>query len=149
MSYKIHIEADTIVELGGKLLALAAQFQPPSAAAVSDPVMKEVKETAKKSPTKVTAVPATEEATSSTATSGAASASVAQEEKSSDAGEQATTTVITDDVLRDLVIGLVKAKGREVMPPLLAQFGVAKATEVTDPAVRIELANALRDAVGE
>lgn len=148
MSYQINIEADTIVELGGKLLALAAQFQPSSGAGAADPVMPEVKGPAKKPPAKATAAPATAEDTSSTATSGAASASAPSEETPSDAGEP-NTTVITDDILRDLVIGLVKAKGREVMPPLLAQFGVSKATEITDPAVRVELANALRDAMGD
>ena len=124
MGYQVTITADTIVELGGKLLALAAQFQ-------TDPIMPEVKASPKKT------APAKSEPAEQ-----AADAKPAEETRH----ETIEAPAVTDDTLRDLVIGLVKAKGREVMPPLLAQFGVAKATEVTDPAIRIELANALRDA---
>lgn len=142
MSYQIKIEADTIVELGGKLLALAAQFQPTSGEGAKDPVMPEVKASPKPKP-----AAKAEDTSSSQDTSGAASAPAAPAETASDAGEQAIT--VTDDALRDAVIALVKAKGRDVMPPLLAQFGVAKATEITEPAQRLELLNALRDALGE
>lgn len=152
MSYVVTIEADTVVELGGKLLALAAAWHPGPAAATANPVMTEVKEAAKPGKPK-TAASATVVEPSPEATSGAASADAPSEEKSSASGEPNTADsaapAVTDDVLRDLVIGLVKAKGREVMPPILAQFGVAKATEITDPATRMELANALRDAMGD
>lgn len=132
MSYSVTIEASTIVELGGKVLALAAQFNQPMAASVSDPVMDEVKETVKPTKAKAEKAPAAE-------------APAVEETPAAEAPVEVTN--VSDEDLRDLVIGLVKAKGREVMPPILAQFGVAKATEITDPAQRLELANALRDAM--
>ena len=126
MSYSVTIEASSIVELSGKVLALAAQFNPPSGAGAADPVMPEVKEVKTKAPK---------------------AEKPAAEEPKVEETPAAETTNVSDEDLRDLVIGLVKAKGREVMPPILAQFGVAKATEITDPAQRLELANALRDAM--
>jgi len=130
MSYSITIEAGTLIELGGKVLALAAQLNPASGAA--DPVMPEIKETKPKAANK----PAAEKPAPA-------------EEPAPKEEPAAEVTNVSDEDLRDLVIGLVKAKGREVMPPILSQFGVAKATEITDPAQRLELANALRDAMGE
>ncbi len=89
MSYKIEITADTITELTGKLLALAAATQP------GDPVMPEVKEAAKPSrkakgnaadaPSASTAV-----GTGSSTTTEAAAEAAEPATSSVDAGNQTT-----------------------------------------------------------
>lgn len=136
MSYSVTIEAGTLIELNGKVLALAAQLNPQT----TNPVMIEVEHKSAK--------PGKAKPAASSAETPAPSEE--EEEAPASASPEATGVAnVSDGDLRDLVIGLVKAKGREVMPPILAQFGVAKATEITDPAQRLELANALRDAMGD
>lgn len=83
-----------------------------------------------------------------------AEAAPAREPAPSVAAAEPTTTAVTptpapavtEGTLRELVLGVVAAKGRDAMVELLGRFGVAKATDV--PAEQQEeLVGALKDAL--
>ena len=152
MSYKIEITADTITELTGKLLALAAATQP------GDPVMPEVKEATKpkrtakgkdadvqsastaagigSSTTTEAAVEAVEPATSSADEGNSA-------EQSSEATPSEETTTASEDApepasldfdkdVAPVVLEAVKQRGKDWVSEILSQFGVARASQVPD-----------------
>lgn len=153
MSYKIEITADTITELTGKLLALAAATQP----SIGDPVMPEVKEAAKaparksKSVRGSTAVEAAAEQVDPDKQNAAeANAEVPQPTEgnepvttATDRVDAAATSTTPDapseaaklDFDKDVapvVLNAVKTKGREWVQEILSQFGVERASQVPD-----------------
>lgn len=154
MSYKIEITADTITELTGKLLALAAATQPSAV----DPVMPEVKElteTTKAHKTKSvrgsTAVEAAAEQvdpdkqnaaggnpTSETSPQPSDTSNVSASDTTSEgtttnsaASPEATQFDFDKDVA-PVVLNAVKNKGREWVQEILSQFGVERASQVPD-----------------
>ena len=157
MSYKIEITADTITELTGKLLALAAATQP------GDPVMPEVKEATKPKRTRgSTAAEAAaketedkrntgEPATSSVEPGNDASVAletasslndtaIAAQEKNESAATSNSTSVSEEasaslDFAKDVapvVLEAVKQRGKDWVSEILSQFGVARASQVPD-----------------
>jgi hypothetical protein len=122
MPYKIEVTADSLSELAGKVLALAAQFQ-------AVPVIVHhsgVKPKADK-PVKAAKEPKAEEPK-------------AEEPK-------APTYDFNTDI-SPLVLRVAAEKGRPAIAELLSQFGVERASNV--PAEQFgELLNALKDALGE
>lgn len=145
MTYRIEITADTLSELGGKLLALASQFHTTAA----DPVMPEVRDAAPKKASKpdprkeVAEEPAGEPAPSAEAPSPQPTADEATAPAS-------PATSPSDDLEFDrdvapLVLALVAAKGKDAATAVLSQFGVERASHVgTD--LWPELITALKDA---
>lgn len=130
MPYKIEVTADSLSELAGKVLALAAQFQ---VTAVEQPKAKPVK--AAKAPVVEAAKveePAPEEAKG--------------EKVRVEAAKAPTYDFNTD--ISPLVLRVAAEKGRPAIAELLSQFGVERASNV--PAEQFgELLNALKDALGE
>lgn len=123
--YRIEITADTLSELAGKALSLAAKLNTGTATeapapvkgatpAKIDPVMPEVAE----------AAPAPEPTPPASASEPEVSA----------------------DTLRALVLTLVAKRGRDACEEVLSRFGVAKASEI-DPDRAAELAAALQDEI--
>ena len=127
--YRIEITADTLAELAGKALSLAAKLNTGTAteapvpvkgatSAKIDPVMPEVAE----------AAPAPEPTPEPTPPASASEPEVSSE------------------TLRALVLKLVASKGREACEEVLSRFGVAKASDI-DAERASELAAALEDAL--
>ena len=142
--YRIEITADTLAELAGKALSLAAKLNAGTATeepapvtgavpAKIDPIMPEVAEAASSGPTP----PATPTADASPASQ--PSGETAQPAPASE-------PEVTADTLRSLVLKLVAAKGRETCEEVLSRFGLAKASDVA-PEQAAELAAALEDAI--
>lgn len=157
MSYKIEITADTITELTGKLLALAAATQP------GDPVMPEVKEatkpkrtrgstaaeaaaketedkrntgepaTSSTEPGNQTTGPASETSTPTSDTSAPSSEATPSEEATttSEAAPEAAALDFDKDVA-PVVLEAVKQRGKDWVSEILSQFGVARASQVPD-----------------
>jgi hypothetical protein len=127
MPYKIEVTADSLSELAGKVLALAAQFQ-----AVPTIVHHSgVKPKADK-PVKAAKAPAAEEPKA--------------EEPKAEEPKAPTYDFNTD--ISPLVLRVAAEKGRPAIAELLSQFGVERASNV--PAEQFgELLNALKDALGE
>jgi hypothetical protein len=144
MSYKIEINADSISELAGKLLALAAQMQ----ATPVDPVMPEVREAPKpkrakaEKPVEVAEAPVGEPAAQQdTAASSDPAIMPESDTRTSDTGLPATNTVspseavVSLDFEKDvapLVLKAVAVKGKPWVQEVLAQFGVERASQVPD-----------------
>lgn len=150
MSYKVEITAATTAELAGKLLALAATMQ----TAPADPVMPEVKETAKpkKAPAKkvekveeAAEEPAGEPQTSSGEPSQPAKdTSSGQPAEKSDTPEaapqssdlaspaEASEPLDFEKDVTPVVLAAVKDKGRDFVAGVLTQFGVERASQVPD-----------------
>ena len=147
MSYKIEITADTITELTGKLLALAAATQP------GDPVMPEVKEAAKPKRTRGSA--ATEAAAKDTedkanrpeaevghgepATSSVDAGNSAEQSSEATPSDEPTTSseaapeaLDFDKDVAPVVLEAVKQRGKDWVSEILSQFGVARASQVPD-----------------
>ena len=154
MSYKIEITADSISELTGKLLALAAATQP----SLSDPVMAEVKDAAK--PKKAPKGKAEE--TSANTAAGIGSSTVAETaaqsaedtSNASDTGNVAEDTTTGSEASSDttsdkappsdaapldfdkdvapIVLEAVKVRTKAWVQDVLAQFGVERASQVAD-----------------
>lgn len=147
MSYKIEITAGTMNELAGKLLAMAATMQ----AVPSDPVMPEVKEAAKPA-RKAKAAPVKEE------TGNAEPVSPAEETSASSNDEQDTASAETakslsepeakpldfDKDVAPVVLQAVKQRGKEWVQEILSQFGVERASLVSDDRMG-ELVTILKD----
>lgn len=158
MSYKIEINADTLTELGGKLLALASQFhaQPVGAPAI-DPVMPEVRDAEDKP--KRTRKAKTEEPQEVAESAPAGPTQAQQNAPDAEATESPQTTeepastpaaaepaAPTPDFENDVapvVIDAVGKIGKEAVSEVLSQFGAARASEV-DPAQWGELVDALK-----
>lgn len=143
MSYKIEINADSISELAGKLLALASQMH----ATPVDPVMPEVKRATTKKPKEVVtekAVEVTEEPVGEPTAPPAIEASPApdttpeSDTATSDTGQTAPTSASHTEALdfekdvTPLVLQAVKAKGKPWVQEVLSQFGVERASQVPD-----------------
>lgn len=151
MSYKIEINADSLSELGGKLLALASQFHATASAPAIDPVMPEVREAEDKP--KRARKAKTEEPQGD---AGNAAQSAADPSPTSNS-EQDTQTAETaqapsepaapeldfENDVAPVVIDAVGKIGKEAVSEVLSQFGAARASEV-DPAQWGELVDALK-----
>ncbi len=132
MPYKIEVTADSLSELAGKVLALAAQFQ-----AVPTIIHHSgVKPKADK-PVKAVKAPAAEEPKIE---------EPKIEEPKIEEPKAPTYDFNTD--ISPLVLRVAAEKGRPAIAELLSQFGVERASNV--PAEQFgELLNALKDALGE
>ena len=129
MPYKIEVTADSLSELAGKVLALAAQFQVTS--------MPEQPVTPKAKPVKAAKAPVVEEVKIEEPKT---------EEVKVEAAKAPTYDFNTD--ISPLVLRVAAEKGRPAIAELLSQFGVERASSV--PAEQFgELLNALKDALGE
>lgn len=141
MSYKIEINADSISELAGKLLALAAQMQ----ATPVDPVMPEVREAPKpkkakaEKPVEVAEEPVGEPvgapAAKSATDAGDTESLPTTPEPSSIAAPAPSEAVVALDFEKDvapLVLKAVAVKGKPWVQEVLAQFGVERASQVPD-----------------
>jgi hypothetical protein len=124
MPYKIEVTADSLSELAGKVLALAAQFQTTSTP--EQPV------TPKAKPVKAAKAPVVEE--------------VKIEEVKAEEVKAPTYDFNTD--ISPLVLRVAAEKGRPAIAELLSQFGVERASNVPTEQFG-ELLNALKDALGE
>jgi hypothetical protein len=122
MAYKVEVTADSLSELAGKVLALAAQFQVTQAEA---PVAKAPARKAK----------ATEPAPEP----------VAPEPDPEPAPEPEAPALDFDKDVAALVLESLAVKGRDVVSGVLSQFGVAKASQL-DEKLWPELIAALKDA---
>ena len=157
MSYKIEINADSISELAGKLLALASQMQVTPA----DPVMPEVKRATTKKPKEVVtekAVEVTEEPVGEPTAPPAIEASPApdttpeSDTTTSGTGQTAPTSASPSEALdfekdvTPLVLQAVKAKGKPWVQEVLSQFGVERASQVPDEQLG-ELVAILKDGI--
>lgn len=122
MAYKVEVTADSLSELAGKVLALAAQFQVTQAEA---PVAKAPARKVK------AAEPAPEP--------------VAPEPDPEPAPEPEAPALDFDKDVAALVLESLAVKGRDVVSGVLSQFGVAKASQL-DEKLWPELIAALKDA---
>lgn len=122
MAYKIEVTADSLSELAGKVLALAAQFQVTQAEA---PVAKAPARKAK------AAEPAPEP--------------VAAAPEPEPTPEPEAPALDFDKDVGALVLETLAVKGRDVVSGILGQFGVAKASQL-DEKLWPELIAALKDA---
>lgn len=144
MSYTLTIEASSIEELSGRLLALGSAL-----ATNGDPVMPELRSAAAPTRTrkkKTDADVGVEQAPLDAGTADEASASDA--EASPPAAEPTAPEAPALDVVRDiqpLVLALNAAKGREAVIGVLQQFGVDRVTQL-EPARLPELKTALENA---
>ena len=165
MSYKIEINADSLSELGGKLLALASQFHATASTPAIDPVMPEVRE-AEDKPKRArkakaeepqedvgnAATAAAETASSPSDTVTAQPETSAQSEtskpidssaESSASDEPAAPELDFENDVAPVVIDAVGKIGKEAVSEVLSQFGAARASEV-GPAQWGELVDALK-----
>jgi hypothetical protein len=129
MPYKIEVTADSLSELAGKVLALAAQFQVTS--------MPEQPVTPKAKPVKAAKAPVVEEVKTEEPKT---------EEVKVEAAKAPTYDFNTD--ISPLVLRVASEKGRPAIAELLSQFGVERASNVPTEQFG-ELLNALKDALGE
>lgn len=130
---KIEVTGSSIAEVADKLLALGANLRGSAAMQAISPIMPEVAEMAAAPEPVVDAGRAEPEPAAET-TEGGSSAPAATVSPSE--------PVISADALRDLVLSVVRVKGREAMVAVLDTFGAAKASDV--PAARVpELVAAL------
>lgn len=125
MAYKIEVTADSLSELAGKVLALAAQFQVTQAEA---PVAKAPARKAK------AAEPAPEPV--------APEPEIVAPEPTP---EPEAPALDFDKDVAALVLESLAVKGRDVVSGVLSQFGVAKASQL-DEKLWPELIAALKDA---
>ena len=135
MPYKIEVTADSLSELAGKVLALAAQFQ---VTAVEQPKAK---------PVKAAKAPVVEPAKVEEPEARDPAPEEAKGEKVRVEAAKAPTYDFNTDI-SPLVLRVAAEKGRPAIAELLSQFGVERASSV--PAEQFgELLNALKDALGE
>jgi hypothetical protein len=139
MPYKIEVTADSLSELAGKVLALAAQFQVTS--------MPEQPVTPKAKPVKAAKAPVVEEVKTEEPKARDPAPEEAKGEKVRVEAAKAPTYDFNTDI-SPLVLRVAAEKGRPAIAELLSQFGVERASNV--PAEQFgELLNALKDALGE
>ena len=145
--YKIEITAETLAELAGKAMSLAAKLNTGTATEVvvkgatpvkTVEVAPEVAEEAPVDPTPAPkSAPAVETSESPQTT----------EEPSITAAPAASASELDFDTdIAPLVLQVVKDKGKPVAQEILSQFGVEKASNL-DPARWPELVAALQDAL--
>jgi hypothetical protein len=124
--YRIEITAETLTELAGKALALAAQFQTTAAvkgetSKQTDPVMPELREAAKQAP----ADPTPSEAASSGET---------EVSPTAPSGPEAPTTGEPQlDAVRDvqpIVLNAVGKIGKERVAEIVSSFGAGRVTQL-------------------
>jgi hypothetical protein len=133
---KIEVTGNSIAEVADKLLAIGSSLRATPAerkfgkvvelgmgygAQSIDPVMPEVAEAAPADPTP--SQPTSETSTSTPDTS-------SDTEQNSTPPASASEPAVNADLLRDLVLAVVAAKGRDAMVAVLDTFGVAKASDV-------------------
>jgi len=149
MTYRIEITAETLSELAGKTLALAAQFQ----ATAADPVMPEVKQAATRKPKAKAEEPKGNETdapaaagTGSTTNEDAAKASEETPTVASPASNEAPEAPEAEiDVVRDvqpLVLAAVAKLGKPAAAAIVQKYGAERVTQVAAeklPALMAEL----------
>lgn len=144
MTYRIEINADSLTELAGKVLALAAQLNSPSV----DPVMPEVREASK--PKKAKAEKAEEagnEPKNAPAAETIDSQPTTEEPSSTPApAPSASEPLDFDKDVAPAVLALVAAKGKPAVQEILSEYGVERASQV-DEDLWPELVATLRAAV--
>lgn len=143
MTYRIEITAETLSELAGKTLALAAQFQ----ATAADPVMPEVKQAATRKPKAKAEEPTVEAApegndqtaSSEPASSGPTEASQIAAENP-EAASEAEIDVVRD--VQPLVLAAVAKLGKPAAAAIVQKYGAERVTQVAAeklPALMAEL----------
>lgn len=143
MTYRIEITAETLSELAGKTLALAAQFQ----ATAADPVMPEVKQAATRKPKAKVEEPTVEAApegndqtaSSEPASSGPTEASQIAAENP-EAASEAEIDVVRD--VQPLVLAAVAKLGKPAAAAIVQKYGAERVTQVAAeklPALMAEL----------
>jgi len=131
MAYKIEVTADSLSELAGKVLALAAQFQVTQAEAPVAKAPARKAKAAEPAPEPVAPEPDPEPE------------AVAPEPEPTPEPEAAALDFDKD--VAALVLETLAVKGRDVVSGILSQFGVAKASQL-DEKLWPELIAALKDA---
>jgi hypothetical protein len=156
--YRVEITAETLSELAGKALALAAQFQTPApvkTSSVIDAVMPELREeivfepTVGNAPSGVASSGTTEASPTATHSPTAEPAPEQEATKASSPAPVAEASVSELNFDTDVaphVLALVKEKDKATAQEILSQFGVEKAS-LLDPARWPELVTALKDAM--
>ena len=129
MAYKVEVTADSLSELAGKVLALAAQFQVTQAEAPVAKAPARKAKAAEPAPEPVAPEPDPEPE------------AVAPEPTP----EPEAATLDFDKDVAALVLETLAVKGRDVVSGILSQFGVAKASQL-DEKLWPELVAALKDA---
>ena len=129
MAYKIEVTADSLSELAGKVLALAAQFQVTQAEAPVAKAPARKAKAAEPAPEPVAPEPDPEPE------------AVAPEPTP----EPEAPALDFDKDVAALVLETLAVKGRDVVSGILGQFGVAKASQL-DEKLWPELIAALKDA---
>ena len=156
--YRIEITAETLSELAGKALALAAQFQttaPVKTSSAIEAVMPELREEIVFEPTvgNAPSEPASSGPTEASPTADQApTAEPAPEPEVTKASspapiaEASASELNFDTDVAPHVLALVKEKGKPAAQEILSQFGVEKAS-LLDPARWPELVSVLKDAM--
>ena len=129
MAYKVEVTADSLSELAGKVLALAAQFQVTQAEAPVAKAPARKAKAAEPAPEPVAPEPDPEPE------------AVAPEPTP----EPEAPALDFDKDVAALVLETLAVKGRDVVSGILGQFGVAKASQL-DEKLWPELIAALKDA---
>jgi hypothetical protein len=129
MAYKVEVTADSLSELAGKVLALAAQFQTTQAEAPVAKAPARKAKAAEPAPEPVAPEPDPEPE------------AVAPEPTP----EPEAAALDFDKDVAALVLETLAVKGRDVVSGILSQFGVAKASQL-DEKLWPELIAALKDA---
>lgn len=136
MTYRVEITADSLVELAGRVSALAAQLQATTAPhAYVAPVPVKDPTPAKTAANKIVAMMAA-----------AAAAEPVAEDAAPEVRENPVAALDFDTEVAPHVLELVKAKGKPAAQEILSQFGVEKAS-LLDPTRWPELVAALKGAL--
>ena len=130
MAYKVEVTADSLSELAGKVLALAAQFQVTQAEAPVAKAPARKAKAAEPAPEPVAPEPTPEPT---------------PEPAPEPAPEPEAPALDFDKDVAALVLESLAVKGRDVVSGVLSQFGVAKASQL-DEKLWPELIAALKDA---
>ncbi len=145
MSYKVEVTADSLTELGGKLLALAAQFQTVSAEDTRVPPSPRKKAAPKQ---EVISEPKHEpEVVGDQPDEPKAEEPKAEEPKAEEPKAEEPQIDFNLEVT-PLVLRATKELGRERMLAIYEQFGIARASEL-DPKLLPELIGIIKDGLGE
>lgn len=145
MAYKIEVTADTLSELAGKVLALAAQFQttvlPPAALAEPDAPKPRKAKAKGPEPVRENADPA--EVGNEQSSEGSAVQKSSGETPTETSSSHSEPLDFEKDVA-PLVLETVAAKGRAAVSEVLDRFGVERASQI-DEHLWPELVTALKD----
>ena len=162
--YKIEITAETLAELAGKAMSLAAKLNTGTATeaptrlriTAAGDLVREVAEAAPVDPTpapksapaaETSESPQTTEEPSTTPATAAAEPNTSSNELSTSASDSPSRTELDFDTdVAPVVLRVVKDKGKPVAQEILSQFGVEKASNL-DPSRWPELVAALQDAL--